>query len=127
MLALLNSLWGRLALGVAGALLVLAFCFWGLWRMAEGDRARTAAELEQVKDSLAEQVEENRRARLALDAVTRRADARAERQENQTRDEEAIRDEPVTYECAASPAVGNALRILRQRSEGNPPATDRPE
>lgn len=126
MLTLLNSLWGKALMGVAGALLVLAFCFWGLWRMADDARARTAAELEQVKDSLAEQVEENRRAQLALDAVTRRADARAERQENQNRDEEAIRDEPVTYECAASPAVRSALGILRSRGAGDTPATDRP-
>lgn len=127
MMAVLGSLWGRVAMGVAGALLILAILFWGLWRMADDARARTAAELAEVKDDLAGQVEENRRARLALDAVTRRADARAERQEGQARDEEAIRNEPVTYECANSPAVRGALGILRQRATDNQAEPDRPE
>lgn len=44
MLAVLNSLWGRILGGVAVGLLILAIAFWSQWRMADTARARAETE-----------------------------------------------------------------------------------
>lgn len=127
MLAFLGSLWAKFAVWIAGGAAVLAALLFCLILWALDGKSDAEAELLDTKDQLAAQVEENERLGLSLAAAEATADRRSGQRDTQARDEEAIRNEPVTYECAASPAVRGALGILSDRRAGDTPEPDRPE
>ena len=124
--SLLNTLWGRIMTGVAGACLALALLFCVLWLFADGARAREHEARLTADDNAASALIETKRTQLALTAAETRAADRAERSVTQRNDEDTINDIPASNTCGASPAVVRALGILRHRREGNPPAAGDP-
>ncbi|MED5549883.1 MAG: hypothetical protein VX529_11050 [Pseudomonadota bacterium] len=119
MTALLSTLWGKIMTGVAGALLALAVCFCVLWFFADRAREREREARLAAEDAQITAEAETKRTQQALTAAEARASARAAQNTRQREDEEAIRDEPETFNCAASPAVSRALGILQQRRAGD--------
>lgn len=124
--SLLSSVWGKVMTGVAGACFALAILFCVLWSLA--DRAReTEREARLIAEDQAVSAEaETKRTQAALTAAETRAALRAQQTATQRRDEETIRDVPETNNCGASPAIGRALDILRQRRTNNSPASGSP-
>lgn len=115
-MAFLASLWGKAMMGAAVVLFIAAAFFCNRWM-------DTVAELENERDATAKAEAEIVRTQAALAAAESRATARAEQTATQRRDEEVIRDAPETFNCPSSPAIRDALRILRDRRAGDTPAT----
>lgn len=121
-MALLANLRANVTQWAAGAAIVLAVIFLGLWRMADDARAYEYAARLEAEDATAKAEAEITRTRAALDAAEARARDRAAQTATQRQDEETVSDAPETYECLSSPAVRGALGILRDRRTGDPPA-----
>lgn|GEM_PF-2925441 len=119
----LSSLRANVTQWAAGAAIVLAVIFLGLWRMADDARADEHAARLEAEDATAKAEAEIDRTRAALEAAETRAENRALQSATQRRDEEVIRNAPETYNCASSPAVRDSLRILRDRRAGDTPAS----
>lgn len=123
---LLSSVWGKVMTGAAGACFALAVLFCFLWSVADNARDRERQARLVAEDAAISAEVETKRTQAALIAVETRAALRESQTIMQRRDEETIRDVPETNTCGASPAVGRALDILRQRRTNNPPAAGGP-
>lgn len=108
MLTFINSLIGRIAIGV-GISMLAAIAF--LW--FQNGHLRTRAE--SAEDAAAIARKETDSAQTALTAAENRAANRRTNDATQRQDEDTINAQPETYVCADSPAVRSALDLLRQR------------
>jgi hypothetical protein len=119
MMGFLASVWGKAMMGAVVVLFIAAAFFCNRWVSAREDLA-------DALDATAKAEAEITRTRAALDAAEARARDRAAQTATQRQDEETIRDVPETNNCGASPAIGRALDILRQRRTNNSPASGSP-
>ena len=99
---------GRIAIGVALTLCALIAVLW-----FQNGHLRTRATDAENAAALAEKTTEN--TTIALVAAENTVAIRRNNAASQTADEEALHNEPETFDCAASPAVRSALDILRSR------------
>ena len=109
--------------GCAG--LALTFCVLFFLAERKADRFERRATL--AEDAAAEATEETKRTVQALEASESRNNARQESRQELRDDEAQILQNPVTADCMASPAIRDALDILRQRGAGDQTERDSPE
>ena len=125
--AILGSLWGKaLAIG-AGVCITLAAGFCLLWILADRKAEREREARLNAEDNVAKLSEELLRSDAALLAAESRSSERQDAREELRDDEALILQNPVTRDCVASPAILDALGILRERRQSNQAERDNPE
>lgn len=123
----LSAIWNRFQGYIAGGAIAIALVFFFLWTLAAGKAEREREARLTAEDNLVKAEEEIVRYSAALEAAESRNNARQSAREELRHDEAIVLENPVTADCVASPAVRDALDILRQRRAGDPSERDRPE
>jgi hypothetical protein len=123
----LSAIWNKFQGYIAGGAIAIALVFFFLWTLAAGKAEREREARLTAEDNLVKAEEEIVRYSAALEAAESRNNARQSAREELRHDEAIILENPVTVDCVASPAVRDALDILRQRRAGDPSERDRPE
>lgn len=124
---LLSVIWNRFQGYIAGGAIAIALVFFFLWVLAAGKAEREREGRLTAEDNLVKAEEELVRYSAALEAAESRNTARQSAREELRHGESIILENPVTDDCVASPAIRDALDILRQRRAGDTPERNRPE